>query len=954
MRTPALCLTILLCTSFVGHAQLTHSISEIQGQQFTSPLVGSIVTTSGIVTANNVTSATSGVIGYFIQDGEGPWNGIYVYDQIQAPQIGDEIIIEGEVAEFYDVTELVGISYFETVSSGNDLPSPSIVTTGELASSEAYEGCLVQIVNAMCVNPDADYGEAIFDDGSGEVKTNDYMFWPEEGWIQDEYYSITGCIHYTFEEYKIEPRYSDDIVQVCNPGLDLDLGDWGYFPDPSLGQQFETVLVGVPYSDVFTVVVPNTASAIDPMFLLPLDSIEILDIQLINEETGGIGLLGDIGIQTTCNNLNTSNSECIFLSGGQYCLTLEGIATDPGTYSMTMNLDAWVTVFDVGVAQPFTIDGYTLVVEGPCENDEACNYGEIGNCEFPIPPFDCSGNCLNDADSDGICDEDEILGCTYEIACNYNPNATEDDDSCEFYCPGCTDLEACNFDEGAIQDDGTCFYPEDLYGSDVVDCSGNCLNDEDLDGVCDPNEIFGCTNGLACNFIPEATEDDGACEFISCSGCTYEYACNYDPEALYSDGSCVFGECSGCTDSSACNFNPTVADDDGSCTYAPLGYDCDGSCTLDENSDGICDVGCIDPSACNYNEQATIDDGSCELPADYFDCDGTCINDQDGDGYCDELEISGCTNSIACNFDPVATDDNGLCEYCCGTGTAWNDTSLTCEIITGFGEEVCGDGTQWDPVTQTCQTMDSCPEDLDGDGIVTVSDLLQLLGSFGEACEVSVVEFTCGNPLSYQGYDYATVQIGEQCWFAENLRTEYYQNGDVIPNEPEAAEWSTASIGLQTIYGEGVLGVPDSLLNVFYSDYGLLYNNLSVHDERNICPFNWHVPSDEEWIDLEVFSGMSEVEAHSFGWRGTGIGMQLKSTSEDEPSWNGSNLSGFSALPGGNRESNGGYGDVLSYGVFWTSSENIWRDLSTDEDRVRRGQGNINGGFSVRCLKDTE
>ena len=131
-------------------------------------------------------------------------------------------------------------------------------------------------------------------------------------------------------------------------------------------------------------------------------------------------------------------------------------------------------------------------------------------------------------------------------------------------------MEACNFDEGAIQDDGTCFYPEDLYGSDVVDCSGNCLNDEDLDGVCDPNEIFGCTNGLACNFIPEATEDDGACEFISCSGCTYEYACNYDPEALYSDGSCVFGECSGCTDSSACNFNPTVADDDGSCTYAPL------------------------------------------------------------------------------------------------------------------------------------------------------------------------------------------------------------------------------------------------------------------------------------------------------------------------------------------------------------------------------------------------
>ena len=86
---------------------VTNTIAEIQGELFSSPLVGLSVTTTGIVTANNVTSATSGVIGYFIQDGEGPWNGIFVYDNTQAPQIGDEIIIEGEVAEYYDVTELV-------------------------------------------------------------------------------------------------------------------------------------------------------------------------------------------------------------------------------------------------------------------------------------------------------------------------------------------------------------------------------------------------------------------------------------------------------------------------------------------------------------------------------------------------------------------------------------------------------------------------------------------------------------------------------------------------------------------------------------------------------------------------------------------------------------------------------------------------------------------------------
>lgn len=229
---------------------VTHSIAEIQGELFSSPLVGLSVTTTGIVTANNVTSATSGVIGYFVQDGEGPWNGIFVYDNTQAPEIGDEVIIEAEVQEYYDVTELVNVSYFETLSQGNELPTPSVVTTGELASSEAYEGCLVQIVNAICVNPDADYGEAIFDDGSGEVKTNDYMYLPEDGWIQEEYYSITGCIHYTFEEYKIEPRYAEDIVTGFINGISewLPAQSLAMFPNPATS----TVQLGTTASGLVT------------------------------------------------------------------------------------------------------------------------------------------------------------------------------------------------------------------------------------------------------------------------------------------------------------------------------------------------------------------------------------------------------------------------------------------------------------------------------------------------------------------------------------------------------------------------------------------------------------------------------------------------------------------------------------------------------------------------------
>jgi hypothetical protein len=229
-------LTLFASTHEAFSQSITHSIAEIQGELFSSPLLGQSVTTTGIISANNVASATSGVIGYFLQDGTGPWNGVFVYDNTQAPNIGDEVIIQGEVQEYFDVTELGNISYFEVVSTGNDVPDPSIVTTGELSSSEAYEGCFVQIINAVCTSPDADFGEALFDDGSGEIKTNDYMYIPESGWVQGETYSLTGCMHYTFEEYKLEVRSEADVIigQVngiqANPG-----GLLKTYPNPTSG-----------------------------------------------------------------------------------------------------------------------------------------------------------------------------------------------------------------------------------------------------------------------------------------------------------------------------------------------------------------------------------------------------------------------------------------------------------------------------------------------------------------------------------------------------------------------------------------------------------------------------------------------------------------------------------------------------------------------------------------------
>ena len=115
----------------------------------------------------------------------------------------------------------------------------------------------------------------------------------------------------------------------------------------------------------------------------------------------------------------------------------------------------------------------TQMPDGICDQDEiigcqdstACNYDETateaGYCDYADAGHDCAGACLNDADQDGLCDEEEVAGCTDSSACNYSSDATDDDASC-------------------------------TYAADGLDCSGACLVDSDGDGICDQDEVTGC------------------------------------------------------------------------------------------------------------------------------------------------------------------------------------------------------------------------------------------------------------------------------------------------------------------------------------------------------------------------------------------------------------------------------------------------------------------------------
>jgi len=198
---------------------------------------------------------------------------------------------------------------------------------------------------------------------------------------------------------------------------------------------------------------------------------------------------------------------------------------------------------------------------------------------------------------------------------------------------------------------------------------------------------------------------------------------------------------------------------------------------------------------------------------------------------------------------------------------------------------------------------------------------------------------------------YQTVKIGNQCWTAENLKVTHYRNGDVISYVIDDTEWINLTMGAYCAYDDD-----DS--NVII--YGNLYNWYAVNDSRNIAPEGWHVPSDEEWRELEMYLGMSRSQADSTGWRGTDEASKIKEVGIKywrTPNTGATNISGFSVLPSGYRS---GYGpfDSINFGTFfWTSSEGSrdysWgRMLCYNHSDIGRYHLKKQYGFPLRLVKD--
>lgn len=217
-------------------------------------------------------------------------------------------------------------------------------------------------------------------------------------------------------------------------------------------------------------------------------------------------------------------------------------------------------------------------------------------------------------------------------------------------------------------------------------------------------------------------------------------------------------------------------------------------------------------------------------------------------------------------------------------------------------------------------------------------------------------ESETGSVTDIDGNIYQTVKIGDQWWAAENLKVTHYRNGDPIPNINDNSEWGNLDSGAFCSYDND-----DS--NII--TYGLLYNWYAVNDPRGLAPSGWHVPTDEEWKQMEMYLGMSQSEADGQYDRGTDEGSKLKSTvGWYSPSWfgngNGNNESGFSALPGGFRFYTGTFwpNSLTAMTYIWTSSSydsNIFarnRHLLFSSTKIDRRGGSKRRGASVRCIKD--
>ena len=465
-------------------------------------------------------------------------------------------------------------------------------------------------------------------------------------------------------------------------------------------------------------------------------------------------------------------------------------------------------------------------------------------------------------------------------------------------------------------------------------------------------------DGMQWSLVPSGQEGQGLFVrdgipqwLLPSTGCLDEAACNFSSDAIVDDHSCTYpDECGVCGGSGPVNDCGCVPIPDGACdcegNVLDALYVCGGGCLADEDQDGICDdvddcFGTLDECGICNGPGAIHPCGCQGIAPGTCDCAGT--PDTDGDGICDDADP--CVGS----FDAIG-DCNGNCQLDAdGDGICDDDggddcfgSYDQCGVCNGPGPvEECGclplpEGA-CDCAGNLPDSLGICPdylEDTDGDG---------LYDTLGDPC-------LDGEPLTYQGKEYAVLALGDRCWFRTNLASSAYRNGDAIPQVISDITWSETTDGAWCQYFHD----PSN-----GQEYGYLFNGYAALDDRGLCPQYWSVASEADWQSLFEAVGGAAVAASAL----------KESGNSHWPSGNpATNSSGFTALGAGERGYSDFYGPTPEFigldstGYWWTSTPNNPGPFAQSGVSIRMFGldpqayalfSDLNRGQSIRCIRDS-